>query len=59
MLVACELGQEVELRVVGKSLVIEAVKTPRHQWFDGYQPEADIEPLATLPVDEDDAEWAW
>lgn len=59
MLMACELGQEVELRVIGKSLVIEAVKSPRYQWFDGYQSEADIEPLATLPVDEDDEEWAW
>ena len=59
MLVACELGQEVELRVVGKSLVIEAVKTLRSQWFDGYQPEADADLLATLPADEDDAEWVW
>ena len=59
LLEACGLGEEVDLRMEGKTLVIEALKTPRSGWFDGYQPEADNDVLASLPVDEADGEWEW
>ena len=59
LLEACGLGEEVELRVEGKTLVIEALKTPRAGWFDGYQAEADSDVLASLPADEADGEWEW
>lgn len=59
LLEACGLGEEVDLRMEGKTLVIEAVKTPRSGWFDGYQPETDSDVLASLPVDEADGEWEW
>ena len=41
LLEACELGDEVDLRVEGKTLVIQALKIPRNGWFEGYQPEDD------------------
>ncbi|WP_394753489.1 AbrB/MazE/SpoVT family DNA-binding domain-containing protein [Crenothrix sp.] len=59
LLEACELGEEVELRVEGKTLVIEALQVPRSGWFDGYQAETDSDVLASLPVDEDSGEWEW
>ncbi|WP_427501315.1 AbrB/MazE/SpoVT family DNA-binding domain-containing protein [Methylomonas sp. MED-D] len=59
LLEACGLGEEVDLRLEGKTLVIEALKTPRSGWFDGYQSEADSDVLAALPADEADGEWEW
>ena len=37
---SCSLKGEVELRIEGKCLVIEALKKPRAGWFDGYQTES-------------------
>jgi antitoxin MazE len=60
LLAACELGDEVELTVRGKSLVIEALRAPRKGWFDGCQPVApDVDAWAESPVDEGDDEWVW
>jgi len=43
LLEGCDLGEEIEMRLEGKSLVIEAVKAPCTGWFDGYLPNADEE----------------
>lgn len=60
LLETCELGEEVELTVRGKALVIEAVKSPRAGWFDGFRPEApDTDAWSGLPADEGDEEWQW
>jgi antitoxin MazE len=59
LLAACEMGDEVDIRLEGKSLVIASVKLPRANWFAAYQAGADSEPLAALPVDEGCEEWVW
>jgi len=59
LLEACGLGDEVDLRLEGKTLVIEALHVPRRGWFDGYQAEADDDVLASLPVEEASEEWEW
>lgn len=59
LLAACEMGDEVDIRLVGKSLVIVPVHAPRAGWFAGYQAETDVESLAALPVDESTEEWVW
>lgn len=59
LLAACEMGAEVDIRMEGKTLLITPVKEPRANWFDGYQPEADSDTLAVLPMDEGDEEWVW
>jgi antitoxin MazE len=59
LLAACGMIDEVNIRLEGKNLVIEPVSAPRAGWFDGYQPEADAEPLAAIPVDESTEEWVW
>lgn len=59
LLAACEMADEVDIRLEGKSLVIDPVHAPRAGWFAGYQPEADVEPLAGLPLDEANEEWVW
>ncbi len=59
LLLACEMSDEVDVRLEGKHLLISPIKAPRSGWFEGYQLDADTEPLATLPLDEGDEEWAW
>ncbi len=59
LLAACEMSDEVNIRLEGKSLVIASVRCPRAGWFDGYKADADAEPLATLSVDEESGEWVW
>jgi antitoxin MazE len=53
------MGEEVDIRLEGKNLLICPINAPRADWFAGYQPEADAEPLAVLPIDEGDEEWVW
>ena len=59
LLAACEMSDEVDIRLEGKNLVIAPAKAPRANWFDGYKPKTDSEPLAALPVDEGSEEWVW
>lgn len=59
LLAACEMGEEVDIRLEGKNLLIAPIKAPRTGWFEGYRPETDTEPLATLPIDEGGEEWVW
>jgi len=59
LLTACEMGEEVDIRLEGKNLVIAPANASRAGWFDGYKPESDAEPLAALPVDEGSEEWGW
>ena len=59
LLAACEMGEEVDIRLEGKNLVIAPINAPRANWFAGYQQEADAEPFAILPIDEGDEEWVW
>ena len=59
LLATCELGDEVELSLVGKKLVIEAVKKPRANWFNNYQEAGDIDVLDELSVTDDQDEWSW
>ncbi|MBS4051360.1 MAG: AbrB/MazE/SpoVT family DNA-binding domain-containing protein [Methylomonas sp.] len=59
LLEACGFGDEVDLRIEGKTLVIEALKAPRSGWFKGYRAEDDVDTLASLPADEDSEDWEW
>lgn len=60
LLASCELGDEVELRVDGKRLIVEGVQEPRANWFAGYQlEEAGKDALDSIPMDEGDQEWQW
>lgn len=60
LLEACELGEEVDLRLEGKTLVIEALKSSRKNWFDGYRAEdEDVDAWPTLSEDAENGEWEW
>ena len=59
LLAACEMGEEVDIRLEGKSLVIAPIKSPRTGWFDGYKPETDAELFAELAADEGCEDWVW
>jgi antitoxin MazE len=56
---ACGLGDEVELRVEGNRLVIEALRTPRKDWFEHYVAKEDDDVWGDLPVDADAEDWQW
>ena len=59
LLAACEMGNEVDIRLEGKNLVIAPIKAPRSGWFEDYKPEADADAFAPLPVDDSGDDWAW
>lgn len=59
LLNACGLSDTVELRLEGSRLVIEAVKTPRADWFQGYDAARDTDAWDDLPLDADAVEWEW
>jgi antitoxin MazE len=56
---ACNLGEEVELRIKGNTLVIEAARSPRKGWFEGYRANADPAAWSGLPVDDSTEDWTW
>lgn len=58
-LAACEMGEEVDIRVEGKTLLIAPIHAPRAGWFADYQAAADVELFAALPVDEGIEDWVW
>ena len=57
----CQLSDEVELHIKGKTLVIEAAKKPRENWFDGYQASEDPHDDAwdNVAVDSVTEDWEW
>ena len=46
------MKNEADIGLDGKKLVIASAKSPRADWFEGYKPEVDSEPLAAVPVNE-------
>lgn len=57
---SCGIGTEIEMRLEGRSIVIEPVDIPRKDWFNGYQTAKDQdawEGLATNTVEEEDWQW--
>lgn len=59
LLAACKMGDEVDIYLEGKNLVIAPAPPPRTGWFENYKQEADPELLAELALDEDSGEWTW
>ncbi|MBS3953302.1 MAG: hypothetical protein KGZ88_10160 [Methylomicrobium sp.] len=59
LLETCELGEEVNLRVEGKTLVIEALSEPRKNWFTGYKTEEDVNEWPDTSFDDDNGDWEW
>ena len=59
LLTTCKMGDKMNTNPEREILAITPVKIPRVGWFEGYKHEADSEPLAALPVDDDSEEWAW
>ena len=49
LLSACDFADTVELRLEGIRLVIEPVKAPRRDWFQGYDAARDIDAWGDLP----------
>lgn len=58
LLAQCGIQDEIELRLDGTRLVIEAVPPSRAGWFDGYQADDDADIWNELPA-ADTGEWEW
>jgi len=50
---SCELGENLEMTVKGKSVVLMADKQPRSGWLEAIQDEINSKPLKYL------GEWEW
>lgn len=57
----CNLTNEVDIRVEGKSLIIEALHPPRQGWFDNYTDQvAEAADWDVLTMDDEaNEEWQW
>ena len=62
LLAYCGIGTDIDLRVEGKSIIIEAPQIPRKDWFKGYDLEKDEALVDSVlwdgPSDEGE-EWDW
>ena len=59
LLSACDFADTVELRLEGRRLVIEPVKAPRRDWFEGYDAAQDVDAWDDLPPAADAVDWEW
>jgi antitoxin MazE len=60
LIAACGLETEVDLRIQGRTIIIEAAGKPRSHWFDSFVAEAEEpDPWDAIPTDEGTEEWAW
>ena len=60
LIAACGLEKEVDLRIQGRTIVIEAAGKPRANWFDSYVAESDeADAWDAIPTEEGMDEWAW
>lgn len=60
MLAELGVSDEVEIHLEGQRLVVEPIKQPRRQWFNGYDASRDDavwEDLVEVEAGED--EWQW
>ncbi len=56
---ACGIRSEVDLRLEGRSIIIEPTGMPRSSWFESYVAEKDLDAWNTVPQDEETDEWEW
>jgi antitoxin MazE len=59
-LAACDIENEIELRLDGNRIVIEPVRAPRDGWFEGHDDAKDRDAWADLvetAIETEDWEW--
>ncbi len=60
LIAACGLEDEVDLRIQGRTIVIEAAGSPRAHWFDAFVAEnEEADAWGAIPPDERTEEWVW
>ncbi|MCP5407667.1 MAG: AbrB/MazE/SpoVT family DNA-binding domain-containing protein [Chromatiaceae bacterium] len=60
LLAACEIENEIEMRLEGNRIVIEPVRAPRLGWFESYQPEQDENAWSDfVETESENEEWQW
>jgi antitoxin MazE len=59
-LAACEIDNEIEMRLDGNRIVIEPLRAPRAGWFEGYDDVADRDIWSDLIESEiENEDWEW
>ena len=60
LLAACEIEDDIELRLDGNRIIIEPVREPRSGWFDDYREDNDDDAWAGYVESDDlDEDWQW
>lgn len=59
LIAACGFENEVDLKIEGKTIIIEPAGKPRSTWFDSWVAEGDIDAWKSLPTSEGTDEWEW
>lgn len=54
------IANDIEMSVSDNSIILKASNTVREGWFDDYQAEYDVEPLANLrELASEQEDWEW
>ncbi len=60
LLAACEIEDDIELRLDGNRIIIEPVREPRSGWFEDYIEDNDDDAWAGYVESDDlDGDWQW
>jgi hypothetical protein len=60
LIAACGLESEVDMRIQGRTIIIEAAGKPRAHWFDSVVVEnEEADEWDAIPPDEGTEEWVW
>ncbi len=59
LLVACGIGDEVDIHQEGARIIIKSSRAIRQGWFETYEPRHDVDAWKNLPPDSDSGDWEW
>lgn len=59
LLAECGITNEIDLRLEGTKIIIEAARPTRAGWFDGYQAKDDTNVWHDLSPAADSGDWEW
>ena len=59
LLAECGVVDEIDMRLVGKTIVIAPARPAREAWYEGFNAELDDDAWEGLAQDLDCTDWSW
>ena len=59
LLAECGITDAIDLRLEGRSIIIEPAKSPRDGWFERNSPATDTAGGHSMPPGSDGEDWEW